>query len=239
MYEKGVLLPTCTILIFFVTSPRFTSVLKCEIWGVPFSCGRLIRQIWDHFPRLVLAYLRFKDWRDFRNAIPVVSVASSFEICLLSGFWNAKFGKSMSGKCSRCLHICNVFKVEDVVRRSWEPVAIKAVMVVKACAKTPSGKIQNETFGKYVVLWVGNILERQNGSHWKMCNTLKVSLQWQTNLHQFNVLFTPCLFYHAAPQRQYIKKQNYMLLTFHKNTSSSIQSEVLWVFNVKVKVESS
>ena len=140
------------------------------------------------------AYLRFKDWRDFRNAIPVVSVASSFEICLLSGFWNAKFGNSMSGKCSRCLHICNVFKVEDVVQRSWEPVAIKAVMVVKARAKTPSGKIQNETFGKYVVLWVGNILERQNGSHWKMCNTLKVSLQWQTNLHQFNVLFTLCLF---------------------------------------------
>ena len=166
-------------------------------------------------PCFRFAYLRFKDWRDFRNAIPVVSVASSFEICLLSGFWNAKFGKSMSGKCSRCLHICNVFKVEDVVRRSWEPVAIKAVMVVKACAKTPSGKIQNETFGKYVVLWVGNILERQNGSHWKMCNTLKVSLQWQTNLHQFNVLFTPCLFYHAAPQRQYIKKQNYILLTFH------------------------
>ena len=23
-------------------------------WRVPFSCGRLIRQIWDHFPRLVL-----------------------------------------------------------------------------------------------------------------------------------------------------------------------------------------
>ena len=52
--KKGILLLTCTILIFFVTSPRFTSVLKYEIWGVPFSCGRLIRQIWDHFPRLVL-----------------------------------------------------------------------------------------------------------------------------------------------------------------------------------------
>ena len=52
--KKGILMPTSTVLIFFVTSPHFTSVLKSKIWGVPFFCGRLIRQIWDHFPRLVL-----------------------------------------------------------------------------------------------------------------------------------------------------------------------------------------
>ena len=49
----------------------------------------------DHLRFLVVdfefAYSGFKQEEDFRNAIPVGGGVSSFEICLRSGFWNAKF----------------------------------------------------------------------------------------------------------------------------------------------------
>ena len=60
-------------------------------WLQP-SCGRLNLHTQDS-----------STGRGFRNAIPVGGGVSSFEICLRSGFWNAKFKICMSGICLKSI----------------------------------------------------------------------------------------------------------------------------------------